>query len=69
MKKSNTLQCAACRKEIEEGMDVFDVQEGVVGLSGFVPLTDPLVFCSEECLRKHFTFAGRNLSKAPKRMP
>lgn len=48
------MNCTNCRKELDVGTDVLTVQEGVVGTRGIVPLADPLLFCSEACLRSDF---------------
>lgn len=47
------MECAACRNRLEMGVDALLLQESVVGPRGTVPLADPLLFCSEECLRAH----------------
>lgn len=34
-------------------MNAVQVTEGVMGLEGFVPLEEPHVYCSRECVQKH----------------
>lgn len=64
------MKCATCRRELNEGSDVFQVEEGIVGLSGFVPLDDAVVFCSVECLKEYFKASrGYDRWKAPDRVP
>ena len=48
------MNCTNCRQELHVGVDVLNVEEGVIGTRGVVPLADPLPFCSEACLREHF---------------
>ena len=67
--KNDKLRCEYCREAIEEGMEVLDVQEGVVGLSGFVPLSDGYIFCSAQCLKGFYLRTDHTLPKAPKRRP
>ena len=62
------MKCSTCRKELNEGMDVLEVQEGVVGTRGFVPLDSNAVFCSVECLKEYFR-ASKGYEKAPRRVP
>ena len=59
--------CTACDSEIHLGRDVIRVQEGVMGTKGFVPLSEELYFCTEECLRKHFD--DTELIKFDRRIP
>ena len=49
------MQCASCQKDLEEGIDVIGVQQGIIGTRGFVPLEEHLLFCSKECLRNYFS--------------
>ena len=62
------MQCAICRRELEEGMEALEVQEGIVGVSGFVPLDASAVFCSVECLKGAFS-SSKGYEQAPKRIP
>ena len=62
-------KCSDCNRELEEGKDILELRTGVLGLRGFVPLEDELVFCSEECLREHVDVAKDDLLKFPKRVP
>lgn len=48
------MECTECRRELDYGADVLSVQEGVIGPRGVVPVDEPLLFCSEECLRAYF---------------
>ncbi len=47
------IDCRACLRKLEEGMNVLDVQEGVIGKLGFVGLGERLLFCNFECLRNY----------------
>ena len=68
MRLKNGEKCATCRSKIEEGMDVLEVQEGIIGLRGFVSLEKPLLFCCAECMKKFFT-PSSGYEKLPKRIP
>ena len=54
MEQKSPYHCTACRCEIYEGWDLIEVREGVLGLKGFIPLEEPLLFCSAKCLVEHF---------------
>ena len=69
METSDTKQCTNCRKGIEEGRDLLELREGVLGMRGFVPLEDALLFCGEKCLREHFDNGLDDLPKYPRRTP
>ena len=47
------MNCAQCRKKLYQGMDVYEVRQGVVGTRGFVPL-DETMFCSDRCLTAYY---------------
>lgn len=47
------IDCQTCRRNFEEGTNVLEVQEGIVGRLGFVALGEKLLFCNFECLRNH----------------
>ncbi len=66
-KKQGGIRCSMCRREIDEGMDALEVNEGVLGTHGFVPIAEPLLFCCSACLRDYFR-QGR-FPEAPKRIP
>ena len=52
MEIKNT-ECRTCRHELEEGTNVLEVQEGIIGKLGFVALGEKLLFCNFECLRNY----------------
>jgi hypothetical protein len=47
------IECRTCRRELEEGMNVLNIQEGIIGKLGFVALGEKLLFCNFECLRNN----------------
>ena len=57
MKNENTkkLICVKCQRDLQLGMDVIQLQEGVIGLRGFVRLEDAVLYCSEQCVKDNFT--------------
>ncbi len=44
-------ECRTCRRELEEGTNVLEVHEGIIGKLGFVTLGEKLLFCNFDCLR------------------
>ena len=62
------MNCATCRRELEQGMDVLELQEGIAGTHGVVPIGKVLLFCSEECLKGIFNGSKGRL-KQPRRIP
>ncbi len=59
--------CPNCRRPLDIGVDVICVEEGVIGMKGFIPLEKPMLFCSEKCLCDYFDL--NDLPKVPKRIP
>ncbi len=45
--------CGECRRQAHVGENVVELREGVLGFRDFVSLTDPILFCDLECLRKY----------------
>lgn len=64
-------RCARCRSNIEYGEDLYTVEFGVMGPRGVVPLEAPLVFCSRECVVRHFQDEedASPLRQQPRRVP
>ena len=46
--------CVYCRRTLSIGADALGVQRGVLGHQRFIPLEEPLLFCSEACLHCHY---------------
>ena len=47
------IECRACRRELEEGTNVLEVQESIIGKLGLVALGEKLLFCNFACLRNY----------------
>ena len=45
--------CGMCRRKLRQGVDAYAVQQGVMGMHGFIRL-ETLLFCSEHCLREYY---------------
>ena len=58
-------QCTFCRSKIEIGMDCWAAQQGVMGSERFIPLEDQMIFCSEECVHKHYNSAPKLAERIP----
>ncbi len=60
------MNCAFCRRELELGAYVLDVQKSVVGPRGVVALDERTVVCSERCLKEILKKNGHPIqSKVP----
>ena len=47
------MKCTNCRRKLYQGLDVFQVRQGVIGTRGFVPL-DETILCSDRCLSAYY---------------
>ena len=63
----NKKKCDNCRIELDIGRDAIRVDQGVVGMKGFVPLEGILFFCCIKCLRDYFDMG--DLKSLPPRIP
>ena len=59
--------CDNCRRELDVGVDVIKVNEGVIGTRDFVSLESAMFFCCEKCLKDYFDLGG--LPSLPRRIP
>ena len=60
--------CKNCRRELDIGIEVFRVEQGVVGTKGnFVNLDKAKIFCCEKCLRDYYDLG--DLPSYPSRIP
>ncbi len=57
------IQCRTCRREPEEGAEVLEVHEGIIGKLGFVALGEKLLFCNFDCLRGYLNGAKGHVLK------
>ncbi len=64
------MKCSTCQKKLDNGTNLFKVEEGVAGTAGFVDLEEPAYFCNEECLKEYFSASkGYDRWKVKKRVP
>ncbi|MBI2449464.1 hypothetical protein HYV49_04160 [Candidatus Pacearchaeota archaeon] len=64
------MKCSMCQKRLDEGLNILEVEEGIVGTSGFVPLDSAMHFCNEECMKEYFTASnGYDKWKVGRRVP
>ena len=61
------IECRTCRCQLEEGTNVLEVQEGIIGKLGFIALGGKLLFCNFECLRNYLN--GSNGQVLKRRIP
>ena len=59
----HTIECRTCRRNLEEGLNVLEVQEGIIGKLGFVALGEKLLFCNFECLRNYLDGSNEHVLK------
>jgi hypothetical protein len=50
----STKKCATCDRSLDLGVEVIRTEIGVMGGQGFVPLEDPMIFCSDKCADDYF---------------
>ena len=65
--ETKTNKCANCANKLNIGADVIKVDEGVIGLKGFITLEKVSYFCCERCLIEYFDMTG--LPNIPGRFP
>ena len=59
--------CENCRRELDLGVEAIKVNEGVIGMRGFVPLEKTVLLCGEKCLRDYYDLG--DLPSVPARIP
>jgi hypothetical protein len=60
--------CNNCRRELDVGIEVLRVEQGVIGTKrNFVNLDDEKLFCCEKCLRDYYDLD--DLPSLPGRIP
>jgi len=59
--------CENCRRELDIGTDATRIDEGVIGMKGFVPSDNTMYFCSEECVHAYYDLG--DLPSVPRRIP
>lgn len=62
-------RCEQCNANLQTGVNVLGLQEGILGSSGFVELEDRKVFCNEECLAEYLATLRRDVWKVKRRIP
>jgi hypothetical protein len=63
----NKRVCENCRRELDIGVDATRIEEGVIGMKGFVPSDKTMFFCSDECVHAYYDLSG--LPSIPPRIP
>jgi hypothetical protein len=48
------VNCSACQRPIDYGMEAVQVQNVICGPRGLIPIGDALVFCSDGCHESYF---------------
>lgn len=51
---SHECACEQCKRILGHGDDALTVRQGVVGARGFVEVSEPILFCSVECLIEYY---------------
>lgn len=62
-------RCRQCDREMQLGEDAFELEQGVLGPRGFVPLENTVLFCSEACARGFLGGTNEEIKKLPRRVP
>ncbi len=61
--EGHRIDCRTCRRALDEGTNVLEVQEGIVGRLGFVALGEKLLFCDFACLRNYLNGSSGHVLK------
>jgi hypothetical protein len=61
----NDVICTYCKQPLDIGSNTVGVQQGVLGPQRFIPLEEPMLFCSDECVSRAFD----HVPKMPPRVP
>ena len=60
--------CNNCRRELDIGLEVLRVEQGVIGTKrNFVNLDNEKLFCKERCLKDYYDID--DLTSLPSRIP
>jgi hypothetical protein len=66
--ETKKMVCSNCRRELDVGIEVIRVEQGVIGTRrNFVYLDDEKLFCCEKCLRDYYDLG--DLTSVPARIP
>ncbi len=65
--ETKPIKCTNCCSKLDLGKDAIKVDEGVIGLKGFITLEKVSYFCCEKCLTEYFDTTG--LPNIPGRFP
>ena len=64
------MKCDLCKRTLEDGQDVIEVQEGLLGLRGFISLVEkPLTFCSADCVKEHYDSSKGEVYRINRKVP
>ena len=50
----SNARCTECQRELSLGEDCIQIQGGVIGPRGFVPVEEPTYLCDHVCARDYF---------------
>jgi hypothetical protein len=67
--KQKDIECCACQRSIDYGMEAVQVQNVISGPRGLIPLGEALVFCSEECHESYFNGSASSNGGGTGRIP
>lgn len=63
------LRCGQCDRAIRLGEDAHELEQGVIGPRGFVPIAATTILCSEACVRGFVSGTDERIEKRPRRIP
>lgn len=66
---ARAAHCRQCDREIQLGEDAFEIEQGVIGPRGFVPLEATVPLCSEACARGYFGDTDEQITRLKRRVP
>lgn len=63
------LRCGQCDRAICLGEDAHELEQGVIGPRGFVPIAATTLLCSEACVRGFVSGTDEQIETRPRRIP
>jgi len=61
--------CRQCRREIQLGEEAIELEQGVIGPRGFVPIEPTALLCSEACARGFLGDTDEEITRLRRRVP
>lgn len=63
------IRCGQCDRGIRLGEDAHELEQGVIGPRGFVPIAATTLLCSEACVRGFVSGTNEQIERRPRQIP